>query len=91
MGKFGWCRTLLLSGLSLGVEKFAEEAAHGGGGPVAQSEQGDVHGRIDPTSLGISLRSVAVCLRQVGRVGEAEEWDQRAARIDDTAGPAHSS
>jgi hypothetical protein len=46
---------------------------------VAASEQGDVHGRVDRTSIADSLRTGADCLAQLGRHAEATDWEKRAS------------
>ncbi len=46
---------------------------------VAASEQGDVHGRVDRTSIAASLRAGADCLAQLGRHAEATDWEKRVS------------
>lgn len=48
---------------------------------VAETEHGDVHGRVDHASLATSLRAVAHCLSQLGRDDEAKLWLTRAERL----------
>ena len=45
---------------------------------VAEAAQGDVHGRIDHASLGISLHQVGYCLSSTGQYAEARPWFERA-------------
>jgi tetratricopeptide (TPR) repeat protein len=45
---------------------------------VAEKEQGDVHGRIDHASLGISLYKVGYCLWSRGQFEAAQPWLERA-------------
>ena len=45
---------------------------------VSEKEQGDVHGRVDHESLGISLHQVGYCLSSVGKFDEARPWYERA-------------
>ena len=40
---------------------------------VKESEQGDVHGRVDG-SLGLSLHQVGYCLSQTGQYEKAQPW-----------------
>ena len=49
---------------------------------VAQKEQGDVHGRVNHESVGVSLRVVANCLSQLGRDDDAKPSLARAAQLD---------
>jgi tetratricopeptide (TPR) repeat protein/predicted phosphodiesterase len=61
----------------VGIGKFAEarpwyERA------VAEKEKGDVHGRVNHQSLGVSLRQVGSCLDSVGKFEEARPWSERA-------------
>jgi hypothetical protein len=44
----------------------------GSSAKVAQAEQGDLHGRVDHESLGVSLRAVADCLSQLGQRSDAD-------------------
>src|SRR5204863_262880 len=41
---------------------------------VAETEQGDVHGRVDHQSLGVSLHQVGFCHSSQGRWAEALPW-----------------
>ena len=45
---------------------------------VAETEQGDVHGRVDHESLGSSLHQVGYCLSQTGQYEAARPWFERA-------------
>ena len=45
---------------------------------VAAKEKGDVHGRIDPASLGTSLHEVGYCYSRTGKYDEARGWFERA-------------
>ena len=46
---------------------------------VAEKEKGDVHGRIDHASLRISLRAGAGCLRELGQLDLARDWESKAS------------
>ncbi|MEP7120701.1 MAG: tetratricopeptide repeat protein, partial [Byssovorax sp.] len=45
---------------------------------VAAKEKGDMHGRVDPESLGVSLHAVGYCYESTGRYDEARGWFERA-------------
>ena len=45
---------------------------------VAEGRTGDVHGRVDHASLGISLHQVGYCLSAQGQFEEAQPWFERA-------------
>jgi hypothetical protein len=45
---------------------------------VAAKEKGDVHGRVDPESLGLSLHLVGYCYANTGHYDEARGWFERA-------------
>src|SRR6185503_3898042 len=45
---------------------------------VAEKEQGDVHGRVDHASLGVSLHEVGYCLSRSGEFAAARPWFERA-------------
>jgi tetratricopeptide (TPR) repeat protein len=45
---------------------------------VPEAEKGDVHGRMDHASLGISLHEVGYCYSRTGRFEEARPWFERA-------------
>ena len=48
---------------------------------VAAAERGDIHGRVDHASLGISLHALATCLDELGRHSEATAYRARAAAL----------
>src|SRR6266481_3905220 len=45
---------------------------------VLEIEKGDVHGRVDHASLGVSLHQVGYCLSQTGKYEEGRSWYERA-------------
>jgi len=45
---------------------------------VAAAEKGDVHGRVNPESLGSSLHQVGDCLSRLGQFEAARPWFERA-------------
>jgi hypothetical protein len=45
---------------------------------VAAKEKGDVHGRVDPASLGKSLHMVGDCYARWGKFAQALPWLERA-------------
>ena len=45
---------------------------------VAAAEKGDVHGRIDHASLGVSLHLVGYCLSSTGQFADARPWSELA-------------
>src|SRR5258706_7366233 len=45
---------------------------------VAAKEKGDVHGRVDHESLGLSLHQVGICLSSTGQFADARPWFERA-------------
>ncbi|MBI2908059.1 MAG: tetratricopeptide repeat protein, partial [Chloroflexi bacterium] len=45
---------------------------------MAASEKGDIHGRVDQESLGVSLNQVGSCLSSQGKFAEAIPWYERA-------------
>ena len=45
---------------------------------MAEKERGDVHGRVDHASLGVSLHQVGLCLSSVGAFAAARPWYERA-------------
>ena len=45
---------------------------------VEAKQKGDVHGRVDHESLGISLHQVGFCFASTGRFEEARPWFERA-------------
>ncbi|MFZ1430537.1 MAG: metallophosphoesterase [Geminicoccaceae bacterium] len=47
---------------------------------VKEKEQGDVHGRVDHASLGISVHLVGYCLSQLGQYEAARPWFERALK-----------
>jgi lipopolysaccharide biosynthesis regulator YciM len=47
---------------------------------VAAMERGDVHGRVDYTSLATSVLAVATCYTSLGRPREARQWQKRASQ-----------
>jgi hypothetical protein len=49
---------------------------------VAEKEKGDLQGRIDRESLGVSLRAGADCLRKLGLEDVARDWERTASGID---------
>ena len=48
---------------------------------VAAKEKGDVHGRVDPESLGASLHRVGDCYARLGKAGEAQSLFERASMV----------
>jgi len=56
---------------------------------VETKKLGDVHGRVDHTSLGMSLNQVGFCLSSQGKYEEALPWYKRAAEIHQK-GDVHS-
>jgi len=48
---------------------------------IAAIEKGDVHGRIDHASLDLTLRAGAQCLRALGKLDQAEQWEKRASSL----------
>ena len=48
---------------------------------VAAKEKGDVHGRVDPASLGTSIHLVGLCYTCMGKFEEARLWVERASRL----------
>ncbi|HYA80134.1 MAG TPA: hypothetical protein VED87_04290, partial [Methylocystis sp.] len=44
---------------------------------VAEKEKGDVHGRVEKTSLQTSVQAVIDCLVKLGRNSEAGQWRER--------------
>jgi tetratricopeptide (TPR) repeat protein len=48
---------------------------------VTAAEKGDVHGRVDPESLGTSLHRVGDCYARLGKAGEAQSWFERASMV----------
>jgi tetratricopeptide (TPR) repeat protein len=48
---------------------------------VAAAEKGDVHGRVDPESLGTSLHQVGYCYARQGQFAEALPWFDRASIV----------
>ena len=45
---------------------------------MVETEKGDVHGRVDHASLGVSLNQVGYCLSSVGGYAAARPWFERA-------------
>ena len=64
-------RALYETGLFAAAQPWFERA-------VAEKEQGDVHGRVDHESLGVSLHQVGSCLSSRGEFAAAQPWFERA-------------
>jgi hypothetical protein len=64
-------RALLESGQFTLARPWCERA-------VVQAEQGDVYGRVDHASLGLSLHCVGRCLSSTGEFAAARPWYERA-------------
>ena len=47
---------------------------------VKEAEQGDVHGRVDHASLGVSVHHVGDCLSQLGQYEAARPRYERAVK-----------
>ncbi|MFN0073971.1 MAG: metallophosphoesterase [Chloroflexota bacterium] len=45
---------------------------------IAEAEQGDIHGRVDHQSLGVSLHLVGYCYASTGDFEQARPWFERA-------------
>ena len=50
---------------------------------VAAKEKGDVHGRVDAASLGVSLHGVGDCHSSLGQLAEALPWLERVASLQE--------
>ena len=54
---------------------------------VAAKETGDVHGRVDFQSLGLSLDLASTCHASLGNVDDARIWSERATRVKQRGEP----
>jgi len=48
---------------------------------VKESEQGDVHGRVDKSNLRVSIEALIECLSQIGKQDEAGKWRRRLENL----------
>ena len=65
-------RALIEAGRFAEAQCWYERAAE-------EMRQGDVHGRVDRQSLGLTLHCVGFCLSSQGQFAEARDWYERAA------------
>jgi hypothetical protein len=85
----------LLHGLGTLTPTVVHFSGHGGRGAGQPAdgtrrdvEQGDVHGRVDAQSLGVSLHQVGFCCFKQGQFAQALPWFERAVAAKEQ-GDAH--